>query len=233
MLVKDRMTSQPLVVVTPDAPITEAQRLMQEHNIRHLPVVTDHPSTDSLAPRPPARLVGLLTRETMLQAIPWSAASLSVLETQYVLSKVKVEKVMIRDVITITEDVAVEEAARIMVDHKIGCLPVLREGTLVGIITDIDLLATTMEMLGARRPGLRLSVMVPNRVGEIARLATAIADIGGNLSAFGTWEGEVEATSGVPEQMGIVLRVEGVSKEQVIATVEKLAEMEILDVREM
>lgn len=231
MLVKDRMTPQPLIVVTPDAPITEAQRLMQEHNIRHLPVVTDHPSTDSLAPRPPARLVGLLTRETMLQAIPWSAASLSVLETQYVLSKVKVEKVMIRDVTTITEDVAVEEAARIMVDHKIGCLPVLREGTLVGIITDIDLLATTMEMLGARRPGLRLSVMVPNRVGEIARLATAIAEIGGNLSAFGTWEGEVEATSGVPEQMGIVLRVDGVSKEQLVATVGKLVEMEILDVR--
>ncbi len=239
MLVKDRMTSQPLIVVTPDAPITEAQRLMQDHNIRHLPVVTDHPSTDSLARQPQVqagqrpRLVGLLTRETMLQAIPWSAASLSVLETQYILSKVRVDKVMIRDVITITEDVAVEEAARIMVDHKIGCLPVLRDGTLVGIITDIDLLATTMEMLGARRPGLRLSVMVPNRVGEIARLSTAIADIGGNLSAFGTWEGEVDATSGVPEQMGIVLRVEGVSKEQLVATVEKLAEMEILDVREM
>jgi acetoin utilization protein AcuB len=231
LLVKDRMTPQPLIVVTSDAPITEAQRLMQEHNIRHLPVVTNHPSTDSLAPRPPARLVGLLTRETMLQAIPWSAASLSVLETQYVLSKVKVEKVMIRDVITITEDVAVEEAARIMVDHKIGCLPVLRKGTLVGIITDIDLLATTMEMLGARRPGLRLSVMVPNRVGEIARLATAIAEIGGNLSAFGTWEGEMDATSGTPEQMGIVLRVDGISKEQLVATVGKLVEMEMLDVR--
>jgi acetoin utilization protein AcuB len=228
VLVKDRMTPQPLVVVTPDAPITEAQRLMQEHNIRHLPVVTDHPPTGQRH-----NLVGLLTRETMFQAIPWSAASLSVLETQYILSKVKVEKVMIRDVITITEDVAVEEAARIMVDHKIGCLPVLREGTLVGIITDIDLLATTMEMLGARRPGLRLSVMVPNRVGEIARLATAIADIGGNLSAFGTWEGEVDVASGAPEQMGIVLRVEGVSKEQLMAAVEKLEEMEILDVREV
>jgi acetoin utilization protein AcuB len=232
VLVKDRMTPQPLVVVTPDAPITEAQRLMQEHNIRHLPVVTDHPATGSLAGQR-HNLVGLLTRETMLQAIPWSAASLSVLETQYVLSKVKVDKVMIRDVITITEDVAVEEAARIMVDHKIGCLPVLREGALVGIITDIDLLATTMEMLGARRPGLRLSVMVPNRVGEIARLATAMADIGGNLTAFGTWEGEVDAPSGVPEQMGIVLRVEGVSKEQLVAAVQKLAEIEILDVREV
>ncbi len=222
MLVKDRMTPQPLVVVTPDTPVTEAQRLMQDHDIRHLPVVTHHDN-----------LVGLLTRETMLQAIPWSAASLSALETQYILSKVTVGKVMIRDVMTTTEDVAVEEAARIMVDHKIGCLPVLREGALVGIITDIDLLSTTMEMLGARRPGLRLSVMVPYRVGEIARLSAAIASIGGNMTAFGTWESEAASASGVPERMGIVLRVDGVSREQLVATVEKLAEIEILDVREM
>lgn len=230
MLVKDRMTPRPLIVVTPDTPVTEAQRLMQDHNIRHLPVVTDDPAA---GPGQRLNLVGLLTRETMLQAIPWSAASLSVLETQYILSRLKVEQVMIRDVITVSEDVAVEEAARIMVDNKIGCLPVLREGSLAGIITDIDLLATTMQMLGARRPGLRLSVMVPNRVGEIARLSTAVADIGGNLTAFGTWEGEVDAATGAPEHLGIVLRVEGVSKEHLVATVQKLAEIEILDVREV
>ena len=222
MLVKDRMTPQPLIVVTPDTPVTDAQRLMQEHNIRHLPVVTDHHN-----------LVGLLTRETMLRTIPWSAVSLSALETQYILSKIQVGKVMIRDVITITEDMAVEEAARVMVDHKVGCLPVLREGALVGIITDMDLLSTTMEMLGARRPGLRLSVMVPYRVGEIARLSAAIAGIGGNMTAFGTWEGEIDSASGVPEEMGIVLRVDGISKEQLVATVERLAEIEILDVREV
>jgi len=210
------MTPQPLVVVTPDTPVTEAQRLMQEHNIRHLPVVTDG-----------HHLVGLLTRETMLQAVPWSATSLSALETQYVLSKVTAGKVMIREVITISEEIAVEEAARIMVDHKIGCLPVLRGEALVGIITDIDLLSTMMEMLGARQPGLRLSVMAPNRVGEMARLSAAIAAIGGNLTAFGTWEGE-EA----PERLGVVLKVDRVSKEQLIAAVEKLAEIEILDVRE-
>ena len=225
MLVKDRMTPQPLITVTPDTPITEAQRLMQEHNVQHLPVVTNH-----------HQLVGLLTREMMLQAVPWSAASLSVLETQYILSKIKVSKVMRREVITVSEEMAVEEAARIMVDHKIGCLPVLREGDLVGIITNIDLLATTMEMLGARRPGLRLAVMVPHRVGEIARLSTAIAGIGGNLTAFGTWESRetrfLEET-GFLQQIGVVLRVDGITQEQLVATVTKLAEIEILDVREM
>jgi acetoin utilization protein AcuB len=221
VLVKDRMTPQPLVIVTPDMPIINAQRLMQDHNIRHVPVVMEQDN-----------LVGLLTRETMLQAVPWSAASLSTLETQYILSKVTVGKVMIRDVISVTEDVAVEEAARIMVDRKIGCLPVVHEGALVGIITDIDLLSTTMEMLGARRSGLRLTVLVPYRVGQIARLASAIADIGGNLTAFGTWECEAIPPTSAPEQMGIVLRVERISRQELIATVQELAEIEILDVRE-
>ena len=217
MLVKDWMTPQPLIVVAPDAPITEAQRLMQDHKIRHLPVVTDQHN-----------LVGLVTRATLLQAIPWSAVSLSALETQYILSKVKVGKVMMREVTTITEDVAVEEAARIMVDHKLGCLPVLRAGNLVGIITDIDLLSITMKMLGARQPGLRLSVTVPNRVGEMARLSAAIAGIGGNLTAVGSWEGRQG-----PGRLGVVLKVDQVSEEQLVATVKKLADVEILHVREI
>jgi acetoin utilization protein AcuB len=221
VLVKDQMTPNPLTT-TPDTPIIEAQEKMQKHNIRHLPVVDDR-----------LHLVGLLNHETMLQAMPWSAAHLSAFETQYILSRVKANSVMLHDVITVTEDEPVEEAARIMVDLKATCLPVVRNERLVGIITDIDLLATTMEMLGARRHGQRLSVMVPNRVGEIARLSTAIAGIGGNLTAFGTWEGELDPISGIPKQLGIVLRVEEVANEQLIAAVDKLADIEILNVREM
>ena len=221
MFVKDQMTPDP-ITVSPDIPIIEAQQKMQRHNIRHLPVVDQS-----------NHVVGLLTRETMLQAVPWSQSALSTLETQYILSKIKAGKVMIQDVITITEDVAVEEAARIMVDKKIGCLPVVRDEALIGIITDIVLLATTMEMLGARRPGLRLSVLVPYRPGEIARLTSAIAGINGNVTAFGTWEAELNLASGIPEHMGIVLRVDGISKARLVATVEKLAEMAILDVREL
>ena len=215
MFVKDRMTAQPLVVATPDTPITEAQQLMQTHNIRHLPVVEDH-----------SHLAGLLTREAVIKAIPWSAASLSVLETRYILSKIKVGKVMRRDVITTSEDIPVEEAARIMVDNRVTCLPVLRQTTLVGIITDIDLLSTTMEMLGARRSGVRLSVLVPNQPGEMARLSAAIASVGGNLAAFGSWKGQDPS-----EPLGIVLKVDRIAKEQLVDIVEKLDDVEILDVR--
>jgi acetoin utilization protein AcuB len=216
------MTPQPLITVTPDTRVTEAQKLMQDHNIRHLPVITND-----------QKLVGLVNREAMLKAVPWSTTALSTLETQYILSKVTVSRVMLQDVITANEDMAIEEAARIMVDHKVNCLPVLREGSLVGIMTDTDLLSTTMEMLGARRGGLRLSVMAPDRIGEIARLSTAIAEIGGNLAAFGTWVGEADSTNGIPQQIGIVLKVEGISKEQLTAVVEKLENVEMLDIREL
>jgi acetoin utilization protein AcuB len=216
MFVKDRMTRQPLIVAAPATPITEAQRLMQANNIRHLPVVTDQND-----------LAGLLTREAVIRAIPWSATSLSALETQYILSKITVGRVMLRDVITITEDIPVEEAARIMVDNKVTCLPVLRQSALVGIITDNDLLSITMEMLGARRPGLRLSVTVPNQVGDMARLSAAIASVGGNLTSFGTWRGEYP-----DEPLGIVMKVDRIPKDMLLAAVEKLEGIEILDVRE-
>ncbi|MGC8877763.1 MAG: CBS domain-containing protein [Anaerolineae bacterium] len=215
MFVKDRMTAQPLVVITPEAPITEAQRLMQEHSVRHLPVVEDHD-----------RLVGLLTRETVIKAIPWSAASLSALETRYILSKIRVGKVMLRDFVTTTEDVPVEEAARVMVDHKLTCLPVLRQTRLVGIITDIDLLSITAEMLGARRAGVRLSVLVHDQPGEMARLSAAIAGVGGNLAAFGSWKGQLP-----PDRLGIVLKVDRISKEKLLSALECLEDVEILDVR--
>jgi acetoin utilization protein AcuB len=221
VFVKDQMTPNPLSV-TPDTAIIEAQAVMQQHHIRHLPVVENHDC-----------LVGLLNREALLQAMPWSAAHLSAFETQYILSKVKTRNVMLRDVITVAEDELVEEAARIMVDHKVTCLPVTKDHRLVGIITNIDLLAITMEMLGARRHGLRLAVMVPYRVGEIARLSAAIAGIGGNMTAFGTWEGELDPESGVPKQMGIVLRVEAVSIEQVVAVVEELGDIETLNIRDV
>ena len=215
MFVKDRMTAQPLVVTTPDTPITEAQQLMQTHNIRHLPVVEDH-----------SHLAGLLTRGAVIRAIPWSAASLSVLETRYILSKIKVGKAMKRDAITTSEDIPVEEAARIMVDNRVNCLPVLRQTTLVGIITDIDLLSIMMEMLGARRSGVRLSVLVPNQPGEMARLSAAIASVGGNLAAFGSWKGQDPS-----EPLGIVLKVDRIAKEQLVDSVEKLDGVQILDVR--
>ena len=160
------MTPDPLTV-TPETRIISAQETMQCHNIRHLPVVSNG-----------TRVVGLLTRETMLRAVPWSADYLSALETQYILSKVSVGKVMTPNVITVTEDVAVEEAARIMVDHKVGCLPVLREGSLVGIITDTDIFKTFVEITGGGKAGTHIEARMPDQAGQLALFIKAISDVG-------------------------------------------------------
>ena len=101
MLIKERMTLHPLTM-EPMASITEAHRYMKENNIRHLPIV-----------RKDGRLMGLITRETLMKAMPSSVTTLSVWEMNYALSKVKARDVMVRDVITVEEDVAIEKAARI------------------------------------------------------------------------------------------------------------------------
>jgi acetoin utilization protein AcuB len=84
-------------------------------------------------------------------------------------------------VVSVSPDTPIEEAARIMADNKIGGLPVLEAGELVGIVTETDIFKILVELLGARAPGLRLTLAVQDAKGGLARLAGAIAGIGGNI----------------------------------------------------
>src|SRR5512136_900821 len=111
MLVRERMSSHP-VTVTADTPITEALRTMREKDVRRLPVLDAG-----------GRLVGIVSEKDVLYASPSPATSLSIYEMHYLLSHLLVAEVMTRDVITVTPDTPLEEAARIMCDHKIGGLP--------------------------------------------------------------------------------------------------------------
>ncbi len=214
MLVKDQMTPEP-VTVSPTTPVGEAQKLMQERDIRHLPVLDDE-----------GQVTGLITRAALLRAIPWSTYALSNFETRYILSKTEVCEVMVKEVVTVGEDVAVEEAARIMVDRKIGCLPVLREGHMVGIITDVDLLSISMELLGARQQGVRVTLSFPDRPGQLARITTAIADVGGNLAAAGAWP------TREPNVWSTMIKVTNLPRDQVLEILDELQDVQILDVRE-
>jgi acetoin utilization protein AcuB len=220
MLVKERMTVHPLTM-EPTASITEVHRYMRENNIRHLPIV-----------RKDGKLVGLVTRETLLQAMPSSVTTLSIWEMNYALNKVKARDVMVREVITVEEDVSIEKAARIMAENKIGCLPVMRGApstssgqALVGIITDTDMLATLMELMGARQAGIRVTLQVPDVQGELAKVTAAIAEQGGDIAACGTYPAEE------PLKAAIFLKVKHVSQEELNASLRQLEEVEILDVR--
>jgi len=132
---------------------------------------------------------------------------------------------MERRVITVTEYTPLENAARIMADHKIGSLPVMRDGKLVGIITQTDLFKVFLELLGAREPGVRLTMLVPEERGILAKLTAEIADLGGNILALSTFMGED------PTNRVITVKVEHVSQEKLVAIMEAVG-MEIVDVRE-
>jgi acetoin utilization protein AcuB len=97
---------------------------------------------------------------------------------------------MTRDVITARPDTPLEVTARIMVDNKIGGIPVVRDGEVIGIITETDLFKIFLEMLGAREAGVRLTVLVPHVPGKLAQLTQSIFESGGNLVAFGAFLGE-------------------------------------------
>jgi len=182
MLVGERM-SHPVLTVSPEMSALDAQAFMRRERIRRAPVIHD------------GKLVGIVTEGDLLNASPTQATLLSVWEINYLVSKIKVSQVMTKKVMTISEDTPIEEAARVMIDNKIGGLPVVRAGKVVGIITETDLFKIMLEMLGARQIGVRVSVLVPNRAGEIAELSKAIFEAGGNIIALGTFAGEDPSTS--------------------------------------
>lgn len=213
MLVKERM-SHPVITVHPEMPMQEALNLMRTERIRRLPVVDKH-----------GRLVGIVSERDLLHAAPSDATSLSIWEIHYLLSKITIEKIMTRQVITITEDTPLEEAARIMADRKIGGLPVVRDDKVVGIVTETDLFKVFLEMLGAREPGIRITALVPNVPGELARLTKAVFDAGGNIVALGTFLGEST------EDREVMLKVDGLSAQVLAEAIEPVVKRAV-DVRE-
>lgn len=126
------------VAVVPRTSIAEARRLMQERQIRRLPVVDGE------------RVVGIVTKLDLLRAMPSVATSLSIWEINYLLDKVRVEEVMTRDVLTVTPDTDLAEAAKLMKERKIGGLPVVENGELVGVITESDIFRVLVRLLETR-----------------------------------------------------------------------------------
>jgi acetoin utilization protein AcuB len=215
MLVRDRMTLNP-VTVTPEVSVTDALRLMSEKKIRRLPVLDGH-----------GHLVGIVSDRDLLQASPSPVTSLAIWEIHELLAKLTIEKMMTREVITVQEDTPLEEAARIMADSRIGGLPVMREHTLVGIISESDLFKTLLQLLGGRRPGVRITVATSGAKGTLAEITSAIYGAGGDIVGLGFSEvqGSAEGT------WVNTFKVQGVPKERLVEVI-RAHVREILDVRE-
>ena len=214
MLVGERMTKRP-IITAPDTPIEEALKVMRESKVRRLPVLDKA-----------GKLVGIVAEKDLLYVSPSPATSLSIHELHYLISKIKVQSVMTEDVITVTEYTPLEEAARIMADNKIGSLPVMRDGKLVGIITETDLFCIFLELLGAREKGIRLTMLVPEQANTLATITREIAEMGGNIVSLGTFLGED------PTNRLITAKVTEVGKDELVSAMEAMG-MEVVDVREI
>jgi acetoin utilization protein AcuB len=121
--------------------------------------------------------------------------------------------------------VPLEEAARIMADRNIGGLPVMRGTTLVGIITESDLFRVFIELFGARQKGVRISMVLPNERGELAKVTAAITKAGGNIIALGTFLAD-DTTQG-----RLTVKVEGLAKDKITEVLRPLA-VRIEDIRD-
>lgn len=196
MFVGERM-SRPVICVSPDEPINEVLAMFRKEHIRRAPVMKD------------GKLLGIVSERDLLNASPSSATTLSVWELNYMISKVTVKSVMSKKVITVDQDTPIEEAARIMADKKIGGLPVVSAGNVVGMITETDLFKIFLELMGARQRALRVTATIREQPGELAKVTKAIAMNGGDFIAFGMFAGP-DASSRV-----VTFKVQGMKKERV------------------
>jgi acetoin utilization protein AcuB len=212
MLVGERM-SKPVITVRPETPMPEALDLMHKEHIRRLPVVSKQ-----------GALVGIVTEADLLKASPSEATTLSIYEVTYLLSKLTIDRLMTKKVITVTEDTPLEEAARIMADNGIGGLPVMRSKELVGMITETTLFRIFLELLGARRAGIRVTVSLRDMPGELAGLTKIIHELGGNIISLGTFMGES------PSEGVVTFKVEGIKMDALKKAVQPLV-ARIIDIR--
>lgn len=141
------------------------------------------------------------------------------------LAKLTVETVMKKKVITIEGDTPVEDAARIMVDNDIGGLPVMKGGKLVGIITESDIFKMFLELFGTRERGLRVTLIIPEEKGTLAKLTAAIFEKRGNIVSTGTFLGE-DMTHAM-----VVMKVVDIDRNTLVSILSPLT-TEIVDIRE-
>ncbi|MCQ2586283.1 MAG: CBS and ACT domain-containing protein [Treponema sp.] len=212
MIIRDVMTKAP-VTVTEETSVTEAKAIMSKNNFSKLPVMDKS-----------KRLVGIITKNDIQKASPSDATTLDMFELGYVLSKLTVGKFMTKKVITIQETEVIEEAARIMVDNNIGCIPVMEDDVLVGIVTESDLFRLFTEIFGARNSGVRAVISLQDKPGMLAKITTQVAELKGNLVSVVTREVKDK------DVRRSTIKATGITIEQ-MENILKSAEAEIIDIR--
>ena len=208
MIIERRMTKN-LITATPEMNIQEAATIMNREKIHSLPIIDKK-----------GEFVGLITDKDIAKAAPSPVSTLSAYETNYLLVKLTVKKLMCKNPVAISKGTTVEEASRIMVDEGVSCLPVLEGKKLVGIVSKTDMLKMLLELFGARHFGVCI------KPGTIAVISHALAERGMDIISLGTFMG-TDASNAI-----CTIKVQGGSLSQVLDIVKPFV-MQILDVREV
>lgn len=202
MFVGERM-SHPVITVSPETPVHDALAMFKKEHIRRAPVVKN------------GKMVGIVSEKDLLNASPSPVTSLSVWEMNYLISKVTIKQVMSKKVISVDFNTPIEEAARIMADNKLGGLPIMRSGKLVGIITETDLFKIFLELMGARTKAMRVTAEIDDKPGTLAKVTKAIAEAGGNFISFGQFSGDD------PSSKILTFKVAGLKKDEISKALSK------------
>lgn len=213
MKVKSCMTPSP-ITITPETTHRQAVALMEQHNIRRLPVLDKK-----------KRLIGIVSQSDLLSSAPSQATTLSMYEITSLMDKLTVDKIMTTPVIAVDENCSLAGAARIMLDNRIGALPVMRDEELVGIITETDIFKAFVEVMGGGEPGLRIDLRVADERGQLATIAKAFADVGSNIVSVTTFRGEDTSHT------ILSIKERGANEEELRQALEKLDRVEVVEFR--
>lgn len=172
MFVEQKMTSNP-ITISSTATIADASELMRVHKFRRLPVVDN------------GKLVGLVTDRDLRTVSPSPATTLSIFELNYLLAKMRIKDVMQKKVITIKEGAAVEEAALLLYNHRIGGLVVVDDADKVtGIITETDIFKCFVDVMGLTEGKLRMTLDVTDQIGVLHKITETFSKLSISISSL-------------------------------------------------
>ena len=198
------------ITISPKTTYAEAFRLLLLGKLHALPVIDSE-----------GQLVGIVTERDLRDVS--RVAVLGVHTISDLLSTLRIEGVMTRQVITVSESCPLEEAARILVDNKIGSLPVLRDDQVVGMVTETEILLTMMEALGGRSEGLRITIRLSEDKGELGAITDGIIQLGGRLINLSTFWGS-ESFNQV-----ITLKVQEVKRDDLLLMLERTIGVQVIE----
>ena len=213
MLVRDRMKPNP-IAARPETTHKLAVDLMRDNNIHHLPILDNHD-----------KLVGIVVAEDLRLAQPSPATTLSIYEIHSLLSRMPLKDIMHHPVQCVAPDCPLEDAARLMLDQRIGCLPVVENDRLIGIITDTDIFQTVIGMMGGGRDGARFTLELQDEPGILAKVSQSVADAGGDIISATTWR------SDDGQRAYITIKERGANFAQLKAALDAIS-AEVVDLRE-